>query len=167
MASPDWSAAIVHVPAATRVTVVPDTVQTGVVADVKVTVSPDVAVAVTVNGGSPKALVASAPNEMVCGVFAVEVNVAVTFLAALMVTEHPALPLQSPPQLVNTEFVPATCVRLTTVGLVKLEVHVAPQLIPAGLEVTVPVPVPAFVTVRGGVLGVPTWKDWVTCAAAR
>ena len=158
---------IVQVPTVRIVTVEPDTVHTGAVADVKVTGSPDVAVAVTVNGGSPKDLVASAPNEMVCGVFAVEVNVAVTFLAALMVTEHAPLPLQSPPQLVNTEFVPAAGVRLTTVGLVKLEVHVAPQLIPAGLEVTVPVPVPAFVTVSGNVPGDPTWKDCVTCAAAR
>ena len=45
LVSPAWLALMVQVPTATKVTVVPDTVQTPVVADVKVTVSPEEAVA--------------------------------------------------------------------------------------------------------------------------
>jgi hypothetical protein len=65
VALPDWSAAIVHVPAATIVTVFPETVQTAVVSELKVTVSPELAVADTVNGGSPKFFPGSAPNVIV------------------------------------------------------------------------------------------------------
>jgi hypothetical protein len=57
---------MVHVPAATIVTVDPETVQTAVVAELNVTASPEVAVAETVNGGLPKALFASAPKVIVC-----------------------------------------------------------------------------------------------------
>jgi hypothetical protein len=48
-------ASIEQVPAATSVTVVPDTVQTGVVVDAKLTVKPDEAVALTVKGAVPSA----------------------------------------------------------------------------------------------------------------
>jgi hypothetical protein len=55
----------------------------------------------------------------------------------------------------------ATGVRVTLVPLVKFAEQVGPQLIPAGALVTVPVPPPDFVTLRGKV---PTLKtaptDW-------
>ena len=66
-------------PALTSVTVLPLTVQTAVSAEVKVTVSPLVAVAETVKVPVPMVLLASAPNEMVCGpsgVTAVEAELA-------------------------------------------------------------------------------------------
>jgi hypothetical protein len=50
---PAWEALIVQVPAATRVTVEPDTVHTAVVADAKVTAKPEEAVALGVNGAAP------------------------------------------------------------------------------------------------------------------
>ncbi|HEY2970619.1 MAG TPA: hypothetical protein VGK75_19870 [Casimicrobiaceae bacterium] len=51
-----------QVPAATIVTVVPLTVHTGVMSEMKLTVSPDDAVALTVNGAEPYVLFASAPK---------------------------------------------------------------------------------------------------------
>jgi hypothetical protein len=56
---------MVQPPAPTIVTVVPETVQTLVVDDVNVTVRPELAVADTVNGGSPKFLPPSAPKLIV------------------------------------------------------------------------------------------------------
>ena len=51
--SPAWLAAIVHVPAATRETVLPDTEQTSGVTDENVTGSPELAVALTAKGALP------------------------------------------------------------------------------------------------------------------
>ncbi len=51
---PAWVASIEQVPCATNVTVLPETVQTVVVVDAKLTASPEVAVALTVNGAAPK-----------------------------------------------------------------------------------------------------------------
>src|ERR1035441_6248872 len=65
MVLPACVAWIVQVPAATSVTVVPDTVQTGVVCELKLTVSPELAVALTVNGAVPSVLFESVPNVMV------------------------------------------------------------------------------------------------------
>jgi hypothetical protein len=62
---PAWFASTVHVPAPTIVTVEPDTVQTLVVAVLNVTASPEVALAETVNGASPKFLPPSAPKLIV------------------------------------------------------------------------------------------------------
>jgi hypothetical protein len=50
---PAWSAAMVQVPTAARATVTPETVQTVVVDDAKLTASPEEAVALTVIGGVP------------------------------------------------------------------------------------------------------------------
>ena len=47
---PAWLALIVQVPTVTNVTVVPETVQMPVVAEVKVTARPEVAVALRVTG---------------------------------------------------------------------------------------------------------------------
>ena len=78
------------------------------------------------------------------------VNVAVTLCAALIVTVQGAVPEHPPPvQPVKRESPFGVAVRVTTVPLVKLALQVLPQLIPAGLEVTVPVPVPLLVTVSG------------------
>ena len=65
---PGCDAVTVQVPPATRVTVAPETVQTEVVVEVSnVTASPDVAVALTVNGDEPYTLAASVPKVIVCG----------------------------------------------------------------------------------------------------
>jgi len=77
-------------------------------------------------------------------------KVAVTDWAAFIVTEHVLVPLQAPLQPVNVE--PAAGVAASvTVPLNDAE-QLVPQLIPAGLLVTVPVPEPLKVTVRGYVV---------------
>ena len=77
------------------------------------------------------------------------VKVAVTFWAALMVTVQVPVPLHPPPlQPVKVEPPLGVAVKVTLVPLVKLVLQVLPQLIPAGLLVTVPVPVPLLVTVK-------------------
>jgi len=55
----------VHEPAATIVTVDPDTVHIDVVRDVNATVKPDDAVADTENAASPYVFPANEPNEIV------------------------------------------------------------------------------------------------------
>jgi hypothetical protein len=78
----------------------------------------------------------------------VVLKVAVTPSAALMVTEHVPVPVQPAPlHPANVDPLAAAAVSTTTCPLVKLAEHVAPQLIPAGLLVTVPVPLPPGVIV--------------------
>ena len=81
-------------------------------------------------------------------------KVAVTDSAALIVIVQVPVPLQAPLPLqpVNAEPLPAAAVNVTVEPLLKFALHVVPQLIPAGELVTVPVPVPAFVTVRANVV---------------
>src|SRR5258705_12143977 len=67
------------------------------------------------------------------------------------VTVHDPVPLQSPPQPVKAEDAFGVAIRVTAVPLTKLAAHVAPQLMPAGLLVTVPEPAPAGETVRAKV----------------
>ncbi len=74
-------------------------------------------------------------------------KVAVTFCAAFVVTVHVPVPEHAPLQPVNVEPDAAAAVRATEVPLLKLALHVLPQVIPAGDEVIVPEPVPALVTV--------------------
>src|SRR5207245_6847239 len=91
-------------------------------------------------------------------------KVAVTVVAAESVTTHVPVPLQPPPlQPVKVEPAAGVALRVTTVPLAKLAVHVAPQVIPAGALVTVPLPVPAGVAVRVKVCSV---KVAVTVVAA-
>ena len=72
------------------------------------------------------------------------VKVAVTLLFALTVNVHDPVPVQSPLQPVNTKPVAATAVNVTVVSSGKSAEQLAPQLTPAGLLVTVPLPL--FVT---------------------
>jgi hypothetical protein len=65
-----------------------------------------------------------------------------------MVTVQLPVPVHAPLQPVNVEPVAGAAVRVTLVPELKLALHVAPQLMPAGDEVTVPLPVPALPTVR-------------------
>ena len=75
-------------------------------------------------------------------------KLAVTVLSLLRVTLHIAVSLQSPPlQPTNAEPVSATAVRATVVPPAKTAAHLDPQAIPAGLLLTLPVPVPPRVTV--------------------
>jgi hypothetical protein len=74
-------------------------------------------------------------------------NVAVQVLAVVMVTE-PSLQSASPLQPANVEPAAGVTVRVTVAPLVYEAVQVAPQLMPAGLLLTAPLPVPAFVMVR-------------------
>ena len=75
-------------------------------------------------------------------------KVAVTDLAAVIVTEQVPVPTQAPLQPAKVEPAAAAAVRVTTVPLTKLAEHVVPQLIPAGLLLTVPLPLPADTTER-------------------
>jgi len=65
LALPLCVAWIVQVPAPTSVTVVPDTVHTAVVCELKPTASPELAVALTAKGEAPNTWLASDPNVMV------------------------------------------------------------------------------------------------------
>src|SRR4030095_7946049 len=75
-------------------------------------------------------------------------KVAVTERAALIVMVQVPVPVQAPLQAVKVEPAAAAAVRLTMVPFVNEAEHVAPQEIPAGVLVTVPVPMPDLVTVR-------------------
>ena len=92
-------------------------------------------------------------------------NCAVTPVAALSVTTHWAVPLQPPPdQPAKLDPEPAVAVSVTTVPCRKLAAQTAPQLIPEGLLVTVPEPVPALATVSAK-LGIGSNCAVTLCAA--
>ena len=76
-----------------------------------------------------------------------KLNVAVTAAAAFIVITQLPVPLQAPPQPANTDPLAGVAVKVTTVPPVKLDEHPLPQLIPSGLLVTFPAPVPASDTV--------------------
>jgi hypothetical protein len=75
------------------------------------------------------------------------VKVAVTEALLVNVKLQVPVPVQAPDQPANVEVAFAAAVSVTMVPLVKLALHVGPQLIPAGLLVIVPAPVPALWTV--------------------
>jgi len=77
-------------------------------------------------------------------------NVAVTDALLVKVTTQVEVPLQAPDHPVNVEPAAGAAVSVTTVPLLNPALHVAPQLIPDGLLVTTPVPVPARVTASTG-----------------
>jgi hypothetical protein len=74
------------------------------------------------------------------------VNVAVQFTADDIVT-FPSLQSASPVHPANVEPDDGDAVSATPVPEAKDALHVAPQLIPAGLLVTVPLPLPALLIV--------------------
>jgi hypothetical protein len=80
-------------------------------------------------------------------------KVAVTLVALLMVTEQGPVPAQpaTPDQPVNDDPAEGVAVRRTLDPTLKLDVHVVPQSIPAGVEVTTPLPAPLRVTVSDAV----------------
>lgn len=57
------------------------------------------------------------------------------------------VPVHAPDQPVKSELASGLAVSVTDVPLVNVALHVDPQLMPAGTLVTVPVPLPASVTV--------------------
>jgi hypothetical protein len=78
-----------------------------------------------------------------------DVKLALTACAALIVTTHAPVPLHPAPlHPENADPLAGVAVKVTCVPLTNAALHVAPQLIPAGLLVTVPLPLPVFVTVR-------------------
>src|SRR5207302_8512786 len=85
-----------------------------------------------------------APAGVTVRVKLCRVKVAVTVVAAETVTTHDPAPEQPPPaQPVKVEPAAAVAVNVTAVPLAKLAEQVAPQLIPAGELVTVPLARPA------------------------
>jgi len=95
------------------------------------------------------------------------VKVAVTLRAAVMETVHVPVPPQAPPlQPVNVEPTLGEAVRTTDVPSLKVPEHVAPQLMAAGVDETLPEPEPALVTVSVWVVGVGIVKFAVTVVAA-
>lgn len=129
---------------------------------VKVTVVPDTKGELHVAPQlMPAGLLVTVPTPAPAGV-TVRVNVfggavkfAVTVWSAFIVTVHAPAPLQPPPlQPLNVEPPVGAAVRVTVLALGKSAAQVAPQEIPLGLLVTVPVPVPDLLTVKWCVLGV-------------
>src|SRR5687767_13725358 len=75
-------------------------------------------------------------------------NVAVTDRACVIETVQAPVPVHAPAQPAKLEPLAAAGVSVTDEPLGKFALHVVPQLTPAGAEVTVPAPVPFFVTAR-------------------
>lgn len=80
------------------------------------------------------------------------VKVAVTDLAASIVTVQVPVPVQVPDQPVKSESDVGAAERVTMVPTAKVAVQLAPQLIPAGDDVTVPLPLPVLATPNEKVL---------------
>jgi len=91
---------------------------------------------------------APVPDLVTVSVNVVGMNVAVTLRFADMPTVQVPVPEQAPDQPEKVEPLPADAERMTVVSDTNDATQVEPQLMPEGALVTVPVPVPAFVTVR-------------------
>lgn len=81
-------------------------------------------------------------------------KVAVTACAAFIVTTQEPVPEHAPLQPANVEPVAAVGVSVTMVPLAKFAEQVVGQLMPVGVLITVPLPVPASVAVRVKFVGV-------------
>jgi hypothetical protein len=75
-------------------------------------------------------------------------KVAVTVLAAFIVTTHEPVPVQSPLHPAKADPAAGVAVSVTVLLAAKLSEQVPPQSMPVGEEVTVPLPVPVLVTPR-------------------
>lgn len=73
-------------------------------------------------------------------------NEAVTPVLALRTTEQVPVPVQAPDQPLNFVLAAGAAVSTTVVPGLKVAVHVFGQLIPAGLLVITPFPVPVSLT---------------------
>jgi hypothetical protein len=141
----------VQVPGASNVIVaprVPPDEQIAGVVTLKVTGSPDVAVALTVKGDCSSVLLASALNVIVWFNGA-RTKVAVQAVSSSRVTT-PSAQSGSPDQPAKLEPAAAAALNVTTVPAAYDCEQSPPQLMPAGMLVTVPVPVPDLVTVNNG-----------------
>jgi len=67
---PGWVAVMEQVPEATRVTAIPETVQTDGVVEAKLMGRPEVAVALKLKDGVPSNILPMVPNKMLCEVCA-------------------------------------------------------------------------------------------------
>jgi hypothetical protein len=90
-------------------------------------------------------VIVPAPKPALCTVSCTEdtLNMAVTDVLAVRVAAQGPVPLQAPDQPAKVDPGAAVSVSVTWVPLAKLAVHVAPQLMPAGVLVTIPAPLPA------------------------
>jgi hypothetical protein len=86
----------------------------------------------------------------VIGVIEVSVKVAVTLRASVIETVQVLVPVQSPLQPLKVESAAGVAVRVMVVRLVIVAVQVVPQLMLAGVEVTVPFPILVTVKTEGG-----------------
>jgi hypothetical protein len=79
-----------------------------------------------------------------------EAKLAVTFLAAVIWTMHSPSPVQAPLHPINVPLDPMDAIRRTLVPGAKPALQEEPQLMPSGLEVTMPLPAaaPALKTVK-------------------
>ena len=80
-------------------------------------------------------------------------KLAVMLLAAFIVTTHDPVPVQAPPQPVKLEPLTGVALKVTLEALLKVAVQVVPQLMPAEVLETAPVPVPFLVMVSANVVG--------------
>ena len=95
---------------------------------------------------------APAPDLVTVSVKDCRANVAVTEVAAFSATVQVPVPEQPPPvQPAKVEPAAGVAVRVTAVPPANAAEHVAPQEMPAGLLVTVPVPAPLGLTVSAKV----------------
>jgi hypothetical protein len=91
----------------------------------------------------------------------------VTARAAVIETVHvAAVPEQAPLQPANVEPLAAAADNVTDAPLLNAKLHSVPQLMPAGDDVTVPVPLPARVTVAVNVAVPDVLNVAVTARAA-
>src|SRR5437870_7755959 len=114
----------------------------------------------------PGPIVAGASADALREKSGIKLNVAVTAVAALMVAKHDAVPEQAPLQPRKTDPADAAAVSVTATPVTKLAEQVFPQLIPAGVLETLPLPAPAKLTERGNSGKVATFRKALTVSKA-
>src|SRR4051812_29422604 len=104
--------------------------------------------------GPPVTVPLPVPARMTVSGNVSSVNVAVTLLAMSIVTVHGPVPVHAPLQPANVEPVDAAGGGIRAVLSWTGRVHAGPRAMPAGVDVTEPLPVPARVTASGNVCSV-------------